>query len=71
MTGLSLVRMLIEKFYDGVLTEIDLKAILLDLDLLWCEASFDFYPPELRGYVRRRSDIDPQVPLGIAIARSI
>ena len=43
----------------GVLTEIDLKAIFPDLDLLWCEALLDLYPSEFGEDMRRRPGIDP------------
>ena len=42
------MRMLIQKFDDGVLTEIDLEALHLDLDLARCEALLGIYPAKLR-----------------------
>jgi hypothetical protein len=37
--------MLIEKFYDGILSEIDLKALHLGLDPPRCKALPNLYPP--------------------------
>jgi len=63
--------MFVQKFYDGVLTEIDLEAVFLDLNLLWCETPLDFYSPEFRDHVRLRPPLTPAALLGIAIVRSI
>src|SRR5262249_57610430 len=67
----SLSRMLVQKFDDGVLAEIDLEALHFDLDLLQRKTFRDLYPLELSGDVRRRPFVDPRMALGIAVARSI
>jgi len=65
------MRMLIQKFDDGFLTEIYLEALHLDLDLARCEALLGLYPAELRNNMCRRPLIDPRVALGIVVTRSI
>jgi len=54
-----MTRLLLPSMLIGVLTEIDLKAIFPDLDLLWCEALLDLYPSEFGEDMRRRPGIDP------------
>jgi hypothetical protein len=63
--------MVIQKFDDGVLPEIELKTLHLDIDLARGEALLGIYPTELGDNMGRRPLSDPRMPLGIAIARAI
>ena len=53
------VGVLIEKFYDGVLAEIDLEALHLNLDLARRQALLGRYPLEFGDNVLRRPIDDP------------
>ena len=68
---ISRTSMLIQKFDDGILAEIDVEALHLDLHLARREALLDLYPAEFGDNVRRRPLVDPRVALGVTVARSI
>jgi hypothetical protein len=49
MTRVSLYRLLIQKLDDGVLAEVHLEALYLNVNVIRRKPLLDFHPSQLRG----------------------
>jgi hypothetical protein len=71
MTRVSLTGMLIQKFDDGVLAEIDLEAVHLDFNLVRCKTPLDLCAMEFCREARLCPCTHPAALFGFAVPGSI